>query len=184
MKTRTLAVTTLALAATLAAGAASAQGKIYLGAKLGMMDPDIAGFDNVYVAGVYGGFNLLGKDSQFGGDLKGGTLAVEGEGLLTTVKGKTGYGGKWEIKSLGVYAAYRYPLTEYFYLKGKAGVVHYEVDTDLPPPVPIARDTGTNDTLSAGVGAGWKIGPGSIEVEATTHEGNVLLVSGGFHMSF
>jgi len=181
MKNKTLAMT-LALAVGLAAaGTAQAEGKIYIGAKLGMADPDIPGFDNVAVGGVYGGFNLLGKDSQFAADLRGGTLAVEGEALMTLSKGKADIYGKYDITSLGVYAAYRHPLTDNFYLKGKVGVVRYDINTTIGSGPSAA---GTNTDLAAGVGAGWKIGPGSIEAEITTYQSDVLLVSGGFHMSF
>lgn len=167
------------LTSLLATGATHAAGKIYVGAKLAVAEADIPGFDHAYLGGIYGGFNLLGKDSHFNQDLKGGTLAVEGEGLLTIRKGDAASGGNWDMKSLGVYAAYRHPLTDYFYLKGKLGLVRYEIDTSLP-----SLNSGTETQLAAGIGAGWKVGPGSIEVELTTYESDVLFLSGGFLMSF
>ena len=170
----------LALAASLLAMApAQAAGKIYVGAKLGYVDPDFTGFDSVYAAGVYGGFNLLGKDAQFAQDLHGGTLAVEGEGMLTVSKGNAGVANKWDITSLGVYAAYRHPLTDYFYLKGKAGLVRYDINTNTP-----VANSGTDTKLAIGAGAGWKVGPGSLEAELVSYEGDVLQLSAGFHMNF
>jgi hypothetical protein len=181
MKTTTIALT-LALAAGLAAaGTAQAAGKIYVGGKIGVVDVDTGvpgvSFDPGVALGLYGGFNMLGKDSQFAANLNGGTLAVEGEAMLTILKGDTGLAGEWDITSIGVFAAYRHPLTDYFYLKGKAGVVHYEIDTDF-----FGGDK--EDTLAVGIGAGWKVGPGSLEAEIVTYGNDVRMLSAGFHMSF
>ncbi len=176
MKTTTIAMT-LALAAGLAAaGTAQAQGKIYVGAKAGVVQVDNTGFDNAFNAGVYGGYNMLGKDSQFAADLKGGTLAAEGEVTLSVAKGDAPV-GDWDLTSVGAYAAYRHPLTDYFYLKGKLGVVRYDIDIS-------AGSDNTETALAAGIGAGWKVGPGSLEAEITTYESDVLFVSAGFHMNF
>ncbi len=156
-----------------------AGGKIYVGAKLAVADVDATGFDNAYLAGVYGGYNLLGKDSQFSQDLKGGTLAVEGEALLTARKGDAGAAGDWDMKSFGVFAAYRHPLTDYFYLKGKAGIVRTDIDTTTA-----SAAAGTDTKLAFGAGAGWKVGPGNVEAELVTLEGDIITLSAGFHMSF
>jgi len=179
MKTRNLVISLALLGGLAVAGAAQAEGKIYVGGKLGVMDADIPGFDNAYVGGVYGGYNLLGKDAHFAADLNGGTLAVEGEVLLTLSKGDAAAAGKWDITNLGVYAAYRHPITDYFYLKGKLGLVRYDIDTTVA-----SVNSGTETKLAAGIGAGWKVGPGRLEAEITTFESDVLLVSAGFHMNF
>lgn len=184
MKTTTL-IMTLALAAGLAAaGTAQAAGKIYVGGKLGIVDADISGFDPAVNIGVYGGYNLLGKNSHFAADLKGGTLAVEGDVSLSILKGDAGVFGDWDMTSIAVYAAYRHPLTDYFYLKGKLGLVRYEIDVDGIPSGLVAGRLGTETALAAGFGAGWKVGPGSLEAEITTYEGDVMILSAGFHMNF
>lgn len=172
------------LTSLLATGATHAAGKIYVGAKLAVAEADIPGFDYAYLGGIYGGFNLLGKDSQFNQDLKGGTLAVEGEALLTIHKGDAASGGKWDMKSLGVYAAYRHPLTDYFYLKGKVGVARTDIDTAVTPSSSINARTGTDTSLVAGIGGGFKVGPGRLEAELATFEGDITLLSAGFHMAF
>ncbi len=183
MKTRIIAAT-LALATGLgAATTAQAAGKIYVGAKLGLVDVDASGFDKGMNLGAYGGYNLLGKDAHFAADLRGGTLAVEGEVTLTVMKGDAGAYGDWDMTSVGAYAAYRHHLTSDFYLKGKLGLVRYDIDTDFNAPASIV-DSGINTSLAAGIGAGWKVGPGSIEAEITTYESDVLFLSAGFHMSF
>jgi hypothetical protein len=178
MKNRSLIISLALLGSLMAAGTAQAAGKIYVGAKGGLVQADNSGFDDTFNVGVYGGYNMLGRDSQFAADLSGGTLAVEGEITLSVTKGDAP-GGEWDLTSFGVYAAYRHPLTDYFYLKGKLGLVHYDLDTNVAGP-----NTGTNNALAAGIGAGWKIGPGSLEAEITTYESDVLFVSAGFHMNF
>jgi len=184
MKTRNVFISLALLGSLSLAGVAQAAGKIYIGGKAGIVQADISGFDEAINAGVYGGYNLLGKDSHFAADLRGGTLAVEGEVTTTLKKGDAGAADEWDMTSIAAYAAYRHPLTNYFYLKGKLGLVRYEIDTSLPASPSVASALGTETKLAAGIGAGWKVGPGSIEVDLTTYESDVLFLSGGFHMSF
>jgi hypothetical protein len=179
MKMKSL-VAGLAFATGLTAAAATqAEGKIYVGALAGLVDFDAPGFDRAFNAGVYGGYHLLGKDAHWSADLAGGTLSAEGQVTLSLVKGDAGAAGDWDITSIAAYAAYRHPLTDYFYLKGKLGLVRYKIDTDLNSPF---ADSDT--ALSAGIGAGWKLGPGRIEAELATHEGDAWMLSAGFHMNF
>ena len=178
MNNRNLIISLALLGSLTAAGAAQAAGKIYVGAKGGIVQVDNSGFDDTFNVGVYGGYNMLGKDSHFAADLKGGTLAVEGEVTLSAAKGDAPV-GEWDLTSFAAYAAYRHPLTDYFYLKGKLGLVRYDLDTTVA-----SVNSGTETALAAGIGAGWKVGPGSIEAEITTYESDVLFVSAGFHMNF
>jgi hypothetical protein len=179
MKTRALAVSLTLIASLAAAGAAAAEGKIYLGVVAGGVDASFPGFDNAANAGVYGGYNLLGKDAHFAADLRGGTLAAEGQVTMSGVKGDTSGSGKWDMTSVAAYAAYRHPLTDSFYLKGKLGLARYDINTALPSVY-----AGAQTAFSAGIGAGVKVGPGRAELEVTSHEGDVLFVSAGFHMAF
>lgn len=182
MKTRALAAALLTIASLVAVNAAQAEGKIYVGGKLAVADPDIGGgFDNAYTAGVYGGYNLFGRDAHYAADLGGGTFAVEGELMLTTSKGSTTANGKWDITSLGAYAAYRYPLGQQFYLKARMGLVHYDISTTVGSG---PSGAGTETKLAAGIGGGVKVGPGSIEADVTTYESDVLTYGVGFHMAF
>lgn len=185
MKTKTLAAAIVLTTGLAAAGAAQAAGKIYVGGKLGMVDVDASGFDVGVNVGVYGGYNLLGKDGHWDADLAGGTLAAEGEATLTAIKGDTDGAGDWDMTTIGAYAAYRHALTDAFYLKGKVGVVRYEIDVETPTFFgAISGSLGTETSLAVGVGAGWSVGPGSIEAEITTYEGDVLYLTAGFHMNF
>jgi len=158
---------TAALIAGLALGVtAQAAGKdqhIYLGAKTGFMDADYSGFDPALAIGVYGGFDLLGKDSQIAANLGGGRLAIEGELNVTAIDGDAGAYGNWSVMTLGVYGAYLYPLTETVTLKGKAGIAHQNFKVDSSGSG--AKDTDTG--LALGLGAGFKLGPGSLDAEVT-----------------
>lgn len=178
MNTKTLAVSLALAAGLIGAGAAHAQGKIYVGAVAGLVELDAPGFDKSVNAGIYGGYNMLGKDSHFAADLGGGTLAVEAQVTLTAVKGDAPV-GEWDMTSTAVYAAYRHPFGQSFYAKGKLGIARYNIDLDFAAP-----QSGTETALSAGVGGGFKVGPGSLELEVTTHESDVYFVSAGFHMTF
>lgn len=177
MKTRNVILCFAILAGLTVIGSAQAAGKIYLGGKAGVLRVDETGFDDGVNAGVYGGYNMLGKNAHFAADLRGGTLAAEGE-ITGTVKKGDDPGGDWDLNSVAAYAAYRHPLTDIFYVKGKLGLVRYELNTSNP------SISDTKMDLAGGIGAGWKVGPGNIEVELTTYQSDALFVSGGFHMSF
>src|SRR4030067_1525456 len=69
MKNRNLIISLALLGSLTAAGAAQAGGKIYVGAKVGVVQADISGFDNAFNAGVYGGYNMLGKGAHFAAGL-------------------------------------------------------------------------------------------------------------------
>lgn len=184
MKTKKILATLALLGGLAASGTTFAAGKMYIGAKAGLMDADISGFDSALVAGVYGGYNMLGKDAHYAADLKGGVLAIEGDINMTLSKGDAGQAGDWDITSYGVYGAYRQALGDVFYLKAKFGLAHYNIDTTQPPSAAISGDVGGNNSLVMGLGGGWHIGPGSLELEFTTYNSNVLFTSVGFHMNF
>jgi len=174
---------TAAVIAGLALGAtAQAAGKdqhIYLGAKAGFMDADYSGFDPALAIGVYGGYDLLGKDSAIAANLGGGRLAVEGELNVTAIDGDAGAYGNWSVMTLGVYGAYLYPLTETVTLKGKAGFVRQDIDVDNSGSPAKNKDTG----LALGLGAGFKLGPGTLDAELTLMD-NMNYWSVGYNWRF
>lgn len=158
----TLAALTIVVG--LVAGAsAHAAGNVYLGGKAGFMDPGYGGFDPALAIGVYGGYNLLGKDAGIAANLGGGRLAIEGELNFTLLDGDAGAYGDWSVTTLGAYAAYIYPLTESISFKGKAGIVRQDIDVDRSGSGAKNDDTG----LALGVGAGFKLGGGTLDVEVT-----------------
>lgn len=148
---------------------------VYLGVKGGLMDNDAPGTDYAVNIGAYGGYNLLGEGARFPQNLGGGTLSVEGEFTVTALKGDTRYYGDWNIMTLAGYAAYRFPLQNQFYLKGKAGVRWQDVDTDGP-----VGWNGSDTGASVGLGAGWKLSKGNIEAEVTLVESDITFVSLGY----
>ena len=174
-------VLSLGLASTSAVYAApppvtSAAGNlIYLGVKGGLIDIDEPNADNALNIGVYGGYHLLGDQARFPKNLGGGTLSVEGEFTLTAIDGDAGPSGDWSVMTLAGYAAYRFPLQNSFYLKGKAGGYWQDVDTDRP----VSWD-GTDTGVSVGLGGGWKLSKGVIEAEITLLGSDVTFLSLGY----
>jgi len=178
MNTRILAMA-CGVATLLAAMApAQAAGKMYAGAVVGMMDYNKSGYDPGINAGFYGGYNVLGKDSHWHADLAGGSLAVEGQVTLTVSNGDAPI-SDWDVTTVGLYAAYRHSFTDWFYGKAKLGIANTDFEAK--------QVVGASDNqagLSAGIAAGFKVGPGNIEVEITSHNSDFLFVSGGFHIAF
>lgn len=169
---------------------AAMSGLGYFGGKAGFMMPDASGFDDAVNVGVYGGYNLLGKGALNPADLGGGTLAIEGELTLSLLDGDFTVtipplgtvSGDWDLTTLGVYAAYRYPLSDTFFVKGKAGLVRGKLDVSAAG-VP---GRGTDTDISLGGGLGWKVGQGILEVELTlieTHS-DFKFLSVGYFWSF
>jgi hypothetical protein len=148
---------------------------VYLGIKGGIMDNDAQGTDYAVNLGAYGGYHLLGEGAHFPKNLGGGTLSVEGEFTVTALKGDTRFYGDWNIMTLAGYAAYRFPLQNNFYLKGKAGVRWQDIDTDGA-----VGWNGSDTGASVGLGAGWNLGNGSIEAEVTLIESDITFVSVGY----
>jgi len=148
---------------------------VYLGVKGGIMSNDAAGTDNAFNIGAYGGYNLLGEGARYPKNLGGGTLSVEGEFTVTALKGDTRAYGDWNIMTLAGYAAYRFPLQNKFYLKGKAGVRWQDIDTDSP-----VGWNGSDTGLSFGLGGGWQLNKGAIEAEITVVESDITFVSLGY----
>lgn len=148
---------------------------IYLGAKGGIVSNDEPNTDNAFNIGVYGGYHLLGDQARFPKNLGGGTLSVEGEFTATAIKGDAGPYGDWNILTLAGYAAYRFPLQNSFYLKGKAGARWQDIDTDIP-----VRWDGTDTGASVGIGAGWKLSKGTMEAEITLLGSDITFLSLGY----
>lgn len=159
----------------------SAAPHLYIGAKAGIMDLDSQGnasFDPAVNIGVYGGYNFFGAQSRFGHDLGGGTFSAEGEFTLTLLDGDVDVGaasGDWDVLTLAAYGAYRIPVSQSAYLKGRAGL-HW-IDADTSPSTP-GDDSDTG--LSFGIGAGFDLGAGQLETELTVMDSDLLFLSVGF----
>ena len=176
---QTFAATAILVGLGMGSSAMAADQHIYLGGKVGFMDADVNGFDPALAIGVYGGYNLLGKDSAIAANLGGGRLAVEGELNVTALDGDAGPYGDWSVMTLGVYGAYLYPLTPSVTLKGKAGIVRQDIDVDSGGSGAKDKDT----SPAVGLGAGFKMGPGMLDVELTLMN-DMNYWSVGYHWNF
>ncbi len=148
---------------------------IYLGAKGGIVSNNAAGAGSAVNIGAYGGYNLLGEGARYPKNLGGGTLSAEGEFTLTALKGSTRGYGDWKIMTLAGYAAYRFPLQNKFYLKGKAGVRWQDIGTGAP-----VGWNGSSTGLSVGLGGGMQLNKGNIEAEITIVDSDITFFSVGY----
>lgn len=149
MPTKTLMMLGLSLFALNAHSAvsygSSSAGQVYVGAKLGLLDADIAN-KKTTAYGVYGGYNF----DQ--------TVGIEAEYLTTTTKDFDVDSQRYEYdaKSIGVYGTYRYHIPNTtIYLKGKLGMANTEVSSKGVT----VTNTHTSDktSVAGGVGAGVKL---------------------------
>jgi hypothetical protein len=183
MKTKhtLLAITLLGAAASMSVAHAAgpttgaAGSFVYLGIKGGVISNDAPGTDNALNIGVYGGYNLLGDGARTPKNLGGGTLSLEGDFTVTAIKGDAGIYGDWNIMTLAGYAAYRFPLQNNFYLKGKAGARWIDIDTDVP-----VSWSGTDTGGTFGIGGGMKLANGTLEAELTIVENDITFLSIGY----
>lgn len=147
--TKTLMMLGLSLVALNAHSAVSygspSAGQAYVGAKLGLLDTDVAN-KKTATYGVYGGYNF----DQ--------TVGVEAEYLKTATKSydQDAQRHEYDAKSLGVYGTYRYHLPNTaIYLKGRLGMTKTEVESR---GVSVAgTHTSDKTSLAGGVGAGIKL---------------------------
>lgn len=110
-------------------------------------------------AGVLAGY-------AFDGLLPG--LAAELE-LTRSVSSGTVVGSDLDVNSNGLYAAYR--TAGRFYVKGRLGLMAASLDGDL------AED---ENGETYGIGAGWRLPRGALELEYTSIDDDVAFVSLGF----
>lgn len=132
-----------AMAMALLSAGAMAQGTqgLMFGGKAGFMKPH--GSDNS--AGLNIGA-VLGKPIQ-------GDLSWEAELMLGVINGEVGSNRDWSVDSIAGYAVYRSPGD--IHIKAKLGVSLWDDDFD-------------NDfNLSAGIGLGFRMGRGILDVEYT-----------------
>ncbi|WP_066802359.1 outer membrane beta-barrel protein [Moraxella oblonga] len=122
----------------------SSAGQVYVGAKLGLLDADIADKKNT-AYGIYGGYNF----DQ--------TVGVEAEYITTSTK-QFDVGSErheYDAKSMGVYGTYRYHMPNTaVYLKGKLGMANTEVDSK--GLTVNSSHTADKTSVAGGVGVGFK----------------------------
>jgi outer membrane immunogenic protein len=154
----------------------------YIGAKTGMMMVDDAGtdaIDNLIPIGVLFGYEIAPR------------MAIEGEFNYKIAGGGFNVGlcddkGGLDLWTLAAYFAYRYPLGDNLYLKGKAGVLYESASWDWPCGVGgmLGGDSDTDTGLSIGAGVGMKLNEKvSAEAEFTVIESDVNYFSIGLNMA-
>jgi hypothetical protein len=147
----------------------------YFGLKAGLMMPDGSGLDDALnVGGVIG---VPVTELRRDGSGIAGTIAVEGELTVTLVEGDIDGGGDWDVWTLGGFGVYRSPASNNLYFKGKAGIVHTDVDANVGPFSASDSDT----ELALGVGLGIKLsGRSNLEFEFTLLD-DIDFLSVGYH---
>lgn len=159
------------LLALLAAGPSHAQESL-LGIKTGSMMIDFLDIDDVVPVGLMYGRSLDDLVSN---------LWIEGELNYGISGGDLGASGEFDIMTIGVYAAYRYMLTDAAYLKGKAGILYEDTEIDFGRRTASPSDTG----LSLGVGGGFFFTPQlGVEAEYTLIESDIDYLSVGLNFRF
>jgi len=158
-------------AALLAMTEPAAADGMYLGGKLGLMDPDVSHASEATNLGV-----LLGYDFPTPGIL---VPAVEVELTTTVSDGDLGHWGHWDIDTQAAYGVLK--IGDALYAKIKGGLRHEEVSVSRHGASFDGDDTG----LSIGFGGGWRIAPNlSLEAEFTRIEQDVDYWSLGANYHF
>lgn len=175
---------TILMAAAIAlvlAGAVWAQP--YVGAKTGMMTIGVSGVDNIIPIGVLAGYEFQPR------------MAIEGEFNYRISGGDWDYGfgpasatTEFKLWTIAGYFAYRYPVGDNLFLKGKAGILYENVDAEVTLDYMgehYSYDGGGTDTgLSIGAGVGMKLSEKLTgEVEFTVIESDVNYLSVGLNMA-
>ena len=153
-------ITAFAMATALFSAGAMAQGTqgLMFGGKGGFMKPHGSSND----AGVNVGA-VLGKPIQ-------GSLSWEAELMLGIIDGEVGNNRDWSVDSVSGYAVYRSPGD--VHVKAKLGVSMWDDDND------------DDINLTAGIGLGFKMGRGILDVEYTQINPSTDYITVGYILPF
>lgn len=147
---------------------------VYFGARIGLMDPDVRGFDEATNLGLFVGYTLM-QDTR-------GALAIEGEYTRTFDDGEVNRAGvtsDWEIETLAAYLAYR--TAGDVYLKAKAGYGWWDLSVDR-----IVTGAENDDwDLTFGAGVGFRLSrKAGLEVEYAVIQEDINFLGLGFFTHF
>ena len=132
----------------------------------GLMFGGMAGFTKPHGSDNDAGVTIgarLGKQIQ-------GNFSWEADLHLGIIDGKIGANHDWSINSVAAYGVYR--TDGDIHLKAKLGVAYWDDDFD--------HDT----SLSAGIGIGFRMGRGILDVEYTQVNDYVDYITVGYSMPF
>ncbi|MGQ0578492.1 MAG: outer membrane beta-barrel protein [Betaproteobacteria bacterium] len=149
-----------AMAMALLSAGAMAQGTkdLMFGGKGGFMKPHGSNNDAGFNVGA-----VLGKPIQ-------GNLSWEAELMLGVIEGDVGTNHDWSINSVAGYAVYRSQGD--VHLKAKLGVSLWNDDFD------------DDANLTAGIGLGFRMGRGILDVEYTQINPNADYITVGYILPF
>lgn len=163
------------------AGISNAASENFIGVKTGQMTVDVSGADNITPIGVIYGRSLdsVLKNLSIEGEFNYG---ISGGDVDTGIAGVTEEINIWTI---ALYGAYRYPVSDKVYLKGKLGLLYESVEAEASGFGITVSDTATDTGLSLGVGAGFDISDElAVEAEYTLIEEDIDYLSVGLHYRF
>ncbi len=154
--------------------AAAVQAGGYLGASIGIMDNDVAGFDDATNAGVLAGFDVYTRDIF--------SVSLEAEATTTVSDGDVtinGLRGDWDIDTQAAYVAAR--LGESAYIKVRYGVLREDVSIKVAGVSRNDSDTGG----SWGAALGWMITPQwGVQLDGTLVEADLNYWNAGLTYRF
>lgn len=153
--------------------AVAAEG-VYVGARVGFMDPDVSGLDEAQNVGIVLGFEFM-SDTLI-------SAAVEAEFTTTYSDGDVdfaGLNGDWDVDTQALYLVGK--LGEAFYGKLRAGVLREDVSISIGG----ISGEGSDSGFSAGLGVGWRAADNvSVEAEYTLVEEDIDFYSIGANIGF
>ena len=147
----------------------------YLGAKVGLMDPDISGLDEATNVGLVAGYSFADNGSNM-------RWGVEAEFTTTTSDGDVrvgGLNGDWDVDTQALYGVLT--IGDTLYGKLRLGYLREDVSVSLAG---FSAD-GNDDGVSGGVGAGWRVNDRfALEAEYTFVEQDIDFYSLGVTFAF
>jgi hypothetical protein len=155
------------------------RGDQYLLPKLGFMSVDLYDADPLFSLGILYGFGITSAIT-FEGEVNLGISG--GEYSKKDASNVVGEAGEYKIWTVAGYGVYRFPIRDYLYLKGKAGLLYESIErtSDIRE-----GDTATGFGFAGGLGAGVIFGQKlTLELEATGIDESIIFYSLGFHYAF
>ncbi len=154
---------------------------MYLGGRTGMMMLDLEDVDDIIPVGGLFGYSITPLIS-IEGELNYGIAGGDWDPM-------PGVSADFNIWTVAGYGAFRYPLGDAAYLKGKIGILRETVDAETTIDIfgyTYTFDLSATDTgLSFGGGGGYKISDNMmIEAEFTIIEQDVNFLSIGLNVGF
>lgn len=148
---------------------------LYLGARVGVMDPDVSGLDDATNAGVVIGYTVGEINDILSWGFEGEVTTTVSDGDVDVA----GFKGDWDIDTQAIYAVFR--VGETIYGKLRFGALREDVSINVAG---VSVD-GDDSSFTAGIGAGWRFTDQlAFEAEFTNVESDVNFYSVGVNYSF